>query len=340
MKRKSTKIPRVDWRALDDGRGFAELINELRPAGGPQRTSGRFTRRHAIRVAASFALVDISSWDYVKRAFGFDMATLEAECLLSTDERLVLQNCLFGCPISPCQVVAGADHAKSVNGVHPDNAKTAAGILIRLLGLSPQSARKVDDIAVDAVGTKVGIGSPGSYGEYGRIFNQDNPLHLPILYGKVDDQRDVVRRYLGGSSHTAPRRGLLVDDTFHPVLSYPNGWQQTDDCLVTVLPDLDNLSQSGGRLVLIGGAHGVATRAFVEMFRDHVFGDWFLRNLERVVSKTPFFQARLHLERIRHSAGHSMGKMTVERSEFRPLDHDATLRRAERFVSSIGTTRR
>lgn len=303
--------------------------------GGHAKARREFIQNFARKVAAGFGASVLQPWNYVESAFGFTPQSLATTSILERHERDILRRIMF-CDSDSYQIVAGSDHPNVIDGVHPDNALTAMGVLTDLLDLSPDRARDVPEIT-PTTGTKLGFGSPASYAEIADIFRRTNPFGLPVLYGEVDDQSEVCR-FLNGKRHKAKRKGLLIDGKLRPVQIDSKRWQKTDDCLISVLPnvlDIDGLS-SDSKLVLIGGAHGVGTRCFVDMFKNPAMKDWFFRNVEKFLRETPYFQAWFHVESIRHFNNESIGSISIDESTrgFRALDYDVTHGRAKRFMKT------
>lgn len=285
-----------------------------------QKLAQETTRREFFRRAvASFVLGSIGfPWRVAVADFSANQPRI-----LPADERDLLKRFMFGCPTSWYQAVVGNQHPNLPGVLHPDNRWTACNALTSLLGLREKDAEASMEIRLTK-GPKFGVGSPTSCPEFRWVFEQRNPLHLKVGYVAYPESQEVIR-YVEGQEYASQRKGLAIGDRIRYVEA-EGGWQQTDYCLITVIPNFFNLAGlQKEKLVLVGGPHGIGTRAFLQVFESPVLKTWFLKQIQAATSG--FFQAWFTVREIRHDNKRSVGRLSTDPSDrgFHVLPYDRTL---------------
>lgn len=239
------------------------------------------------------------------------------------------------------KVDVGTDHP-NWPGRHPDNVYTA-GAIYTALGFHEPSGH---DTVANFEGTILVVGSPTSDNFARQVFGfgeastwpPPNPWNLPILYDHHDQSQPMVRRWLGGKEHRSRRKGIIVagESETKLVRIGPNNIQLEDYLLVTVLPNfLDwNSARSNVKIWVIGGAHGIGTRAFTKIFQDpSLTGDF----LNRVTGKgADYFQALFKIPEISHDDSRRESlPMTVSLEDFEILPRNEVMAVALEFNSRL-----
>lgn len=215
----------------------------------------------------------------------------------------------------------GTAHYLFPNQMHPDDVITGA-VLEKVGSLGIANLKIVDNFFAlrDLEGTIVALGSPMSNFLSRAIlayqFVSANPedgikrvenkgfFELPFEYVmdaiQLRTTGAMANRMIGGRIHSVPNWSVwsaaeknmlvpLVDD---------DGQLQSDYLLITVLPNIFSRKSydAGDRIVIFGGAHGVATKAVDLLFREAEL----LGHLRDKVKNSPYWQAVFKVDHVSH----------------------------------------
>ena len=228
---------------------------------------------------------------------------------------------VFGDFRKNAQFTPGTAHYLFPNQMHPDDV-IAGAVLEKVGSLGITNLKIVDNFfdLRDLEGTIVALGSPMSNFLSRAIlayqFVSSNPedgikrvehesfFELPFEYAMDATQLRtagaMANRMIEGRVHTVPNwsvwsateKNMLVPSVDH------RGQLRSDYLLVTVLPNIFSRKSyaAGDRVIILGGTHGVATKAVDLLFREAEL----LGHLRDKVKNSPYWQAVFKVDHVSH----------------------------------------